>query len=73
MTQTQENENELLTVQEVAKQLRVDDTTVRRWISQGTLQAITLPNSVSKRRHSYRIPSSTLRHLMALPVTPQAE
>jgi len=34
----------LLTVHEVAKRLRVDDTTVRRWITNGTLPAITLPH-----------------------------
>ena len=29
---------ELLTVSEVAKILRVDDTTVRRWVKQGALE-----------------------------------
>ena len=29
------DEADLLTVREVAKQLRVDDTTVRRWIKNG--------------------------------------
>src|SRR5579875_1812041 len=31
---------ELLTVSEVAQRLRVDDTTVRRWIKSGALEAI---------------------------------
>ena len=34
---------ELLTVREVARRLRVDDTTVRRWIKHGTLEAVSLP------------------------------
>ena len=38
------DEADLLTVREVAKQLRVDDTTVRRWIKNGALEAITLPH-----------------------------
>jgi len=42
-------DTDLLTVREVAKQLRVDDTTVRRWIKNGVLEAITLPTS---RRHA---------------------
>ena len=33
---------ELLTVQEVAKHLRVDEKTVRRWIIKGELAAIDL-------------------------------
>ncbi len=48
----------LLTVPEVAEQLRVDDTTVRRWIKQGALEAIVLPH-VNKRT-AYRIRRSTL-------------
>ena len=35
------DEADLLTVREVAIQLRVDDTTVRRWIKNGALEAIT--------------------------------
>jgi excisionase family DNA binding protein len=35
-------EGELLTVQEVAKHLKVDEKTVRRWISKGDLAAINL-------------------------------
>jgi excisionase family DNA binding protein len=34
----------VLTVREVARRLRVDDTTVRRWIKSGALEAITLPH-----------------------------
>ena len=50
--------SELLTVHEVADRLRVDDTTVRRWIKNGTLPAITLPHS--GKRHGYRIRQADL-------------
>ena len=42
----------LLTVEEVARILRVDVITVRRWIASGALEAITLP---SQERPRYRI------------------
>ena len=42
-----EKMDELLTVSEVARRLRVDDTTVRRWIKSGALEAITLPHKAS--------------------------
>jgi len=57
------DEAELLTVREVAKQLRVDDTTVRRWIKNGVLEAITLPHRGT--RQAYRIRRSTLEALLA--------
>lgn len=50
-----------LTVREVARRLRVDDTTVRRWIKQGILPAITLPQKQGGSRQSYRVPASTLQ------------
>lgn len=56
---------ELLTVHEVAKQLRVDDTTVRRWIKTGALEAITLPHRGS--RQAYRIRQETLEALLSIP------
>ncbi len=56
---------DLLTVREVAKQLRVDDTTVRRWIKNGVLDAITLPHRGT--RQAYRIRRSTLEALLAAP------
>lgn len=59
------DEAELLTVREVAKQLRVDDTTVRRWIKNGVLEAITLPHRGA--RQAYRIRRSTLDSLLAAP------
>ena len=51
-------ESDLLTVHEVAKRLRVDDTTVRRWITNNILPAITLPHS--GKRQGYRIRQSDL-------------
>ena len=56
------DEADLLTVREVAKQLRVDDTTVRRWIKNGVLEAITLPHRGT--RQAYRIRRSTLEALL---------
>lgn len=58
-------EDELLTVREVARRLRVDDTTVRRWIKNGVLEAITLPHQGS--RQAYRVRSSTLSALLISP------
>ena len=63
-----QDEADLLTVREVAKQLRVDDTTVRRWIKNGVLDAITLPHRGT--RQAYRIRRSTLDALLALPEQP---
>jgi len=59
------DEADLLTVREVAKQLRVDDTAVRRWIKNGVLEAITLPHRGT--RQAYRIRRSTLDALLAPP------
>ena len=59
------DEAELLTVREVARQLRVDDTTVRRWIKNGVLEAITLPHRGA--RQAYRVRRSTLEALLAAP------
>jgi excisionase family DNA binding protein len=55
--------DELLTVREVAQALRVDDTTVRRWIKNGVLEAISLPHR--DKRQAYRIRRSTLDKLLA--------
>lgn len=54
--------SEYLTVAEVAKALRVDDTAVRRWIQQGMLEAICLP-AVGVRTTS-RIPKRALEQLL---------
>ncbi len=58
-----EDMEELLTVREVARRLRVDDTTVRRWIKSGALEAITLPHK--GRRQAYRVKKSTLDKLLS--------
>lgn len=55
-------ESELLTVHEVAKILRCDDTTTRRWIKSGALSAISLPH-VGKRQ-AYRIKRSDLEKIL---------
>lgn len=54
--------DELLTVHEVAQALRVDDTTVRRWLKNGAMQAVSLPH-VGKRM-AYRIKKATLDTLL---------
>ncbi len=59
--------SDLLTVSEVARILRVDDTTVRRWIKNGVLEAIVLPHV--NQRQSYRIKRETVDRLLATPAT----
>lgn len=54
--------NSLMTVSEVAKVLRVDDTTVRRWIKEGALEAVVLPHTDGRR--AYRIKSETLNKVL---------
>jgi excisionase family DNA binding protein len=54
---------DLLTIREVAETLRVDDTTVRRWIKGGVLEAVALPHSGT--RQAYRIRRTTLETLLA--------
>lgn len=58
--------NDLLTVSEVARILRVDNTTVRRWVKQGTLEAIILPHV--NIRQAYRVRRSTLEKIIGSPV-----
>lgn len=53
-----EQREELLTVQEVADRLRVNEATVRRWIKNGALQAIKLPHR--GKREIYRVRRTTL-------------
>ncbi len=52
---------DLKTVSEVAKHFRVDDGTVRRWIKNGTLEAVILPHGGE--RQSYRIKTSEIRKI----------
>lgn len=54
--------SELLTVAEVAEILRVDDTTVRRWVKQGVLEAVVLPHVNT--RQGYRIKRDTLNRVL---------
>lgn len=54
--------SDLMTIGEVAKELRVDGTTVRRWIKRGVLEAVSLPH-VNK-RHAYRIKRETLNRVL---------
>lgn len=54
---------ELMTVSEVAQILRVDDTTVRRWVKQGALEAIVLPHM--NERQGYRIKRQTVNKILA--------
>ena len=53
-----EKVEELLTVQEVANRLRVNEATVRRWIKSGVLEGIKLPHR--GKREIYRVRRSTL-------------
>ncbi len=64
---TVEAPEKLLTVREVARRLRVDDTTVRRWIKSGSLEAIALPHK--DKRQAYRIKESTLSALLNAPAS----
>lgn len=65
-TQKQQHAQEdFMTVHEVASSLRVDDTTVRRWIKNGALDAITLPHQ--GKRCSYRIPKTSYDKLFNTP------
>lgn len=61
-TEQNDQQEELLTIHEVARRLRVDDTTVRRWVKSGALEAITLPHRGN--RQSYRVRRSTLEALL---------
>lgn len=54
--------SELMTVKEVAEILRVDDTTVRRWVKSGALEAVILPHNNA--RWAYRIKHETLDKLL---------
>ena len=57
--------SDLLTVSEVAEILRVDDTTVRRWVKQGALEAVVLPHVNT--RQAYRIKRETLNKVIGDP------
>ena len=61
---------ELLTVREVANILRVDETTVRRWIKDGALQAIKLPHD--GKRVTHRVKRSTVNSILNSPNQPES-
>lgn len=61
---TTSSQTELLTVKEVASQLYLDDTTVRRRIKNGKIPAIHLPRTPQGKRNEYRIKRETLNTLM---------
>ena len=61
----EQQQDALLTVSEVARRLRVEDSTVRRWIANGLLEAIPLPHN--NKRRSYRIKQDTLDKLLKAP------
>jgi excisionase family DNA binding protein len=58
----EEQREDLLTVHEVAQRLRVDDTTVRRWIKSGAMEAVALPHR--GKRQAYRVKKTTLDALL---------
>ena len=55
-------DSELLTIREIAQELRVDETTVRRWIKQGILDAVALPHA--GKRRAYRVKRETLNKIL---------
>lgn len=57
-----EQTDDLLTVVEVAKHLRVDPTSVRRWIHEGNLDAIRLPGNGKYAK--FRIKRETLERIL---------
>jgi excisionase family DNA binding protein len=59
-------QDDLLTVSEVARRLRVDTTTVRRWVTIGSLEAVILPHR--GKRLIYRIRQSTLNDILMTPL-----
>lgn len=61
--------NELLTIAEFAQIVRVDESTARRWVKAGTLEAVVLPHRNA--RQAYRIKRDVLNKLLgntAIPV-----
>ena len=61
------SQDTLLTITEVARRLRVDSTTVRRWITLGVLDAVILPHQ--GKRLSYRVRKQTLDQLLLSPAS----
>ena len=55
-------EHRYMTVPEVARLLRVDTTTVKRWIALGRLEAFALPNNGLRKEH--RIPREAVNKIL---------
>lgn len=51
MAQSQNEEEKMLTVEQVAEEMNVDKKTVRKWINQGELKAV----NIGRLRPEYRI------------------
>lgn len=64
MPEKQVYSGKLLTIPEVARILRVDGTTVRRWAKVGALEVIVLPLRPGGSRRAYRIKGATLDRLL---------
>ncbi len=60
--QPEQQDSDLLTVEEVARILRWDTTTVRRHIINGSLEAVKLPHK--GKRQSYRIKKAVLEKIL---------
>ncbi len=65
------DQNPFLTIAEVAKLLRVDYTTVRRWVQNGLIAATVLPTR--GRRHVYRIWRTEVEKILGASIPPQSE
>jgi excisionase family DNA binding protein len=65
-TQHRQEAEALLTIREVAQLLRVETTTVRRWIATGILDAVVLPHH--GKRKCYRVQQHTLDQLLLTPM-----
>ncbi len=59
---------DLLTIRDVARHVRVDDTIVRRWIKQGVLEAITFPHCGT--RQASRLRRAPLEALLSAGYVP---
>ncbi len=56
---------QLLTVQEVARRLRVKPPTVRAWIKSGQIPGYQFPEKTNDRqRQVYRVPQDTLNQIL---------
>lgn len=54
---------EIMTVPEVANFLRVDVSTVRRWIRKGGMDAIELPHPLTQKK-GYRVPRTSIEAIV---------